>query len=44
MLGYNEPLKWTSKDGVTTITLPVKLQKEINRPCEHAYTFTIEKK
>jgi alpha-L-fucosidase len=43
MLGYNEPLKWIFKDGVTTITLPAKLQKETNRPCEHAYTFKIQK-
>jgi alpha-L-fucosidase len=43
MLGYNEPLKWSSKDGVTTITLPAKLQKETGRPCQHAYTFKIQK-
>jgi alpha-L-fucosidase len=43
MLGYNEPLKWSFKDEVTTITLPAKLQKETGRPCQHAYTFKIQK-
>jgi alpha-L-fucosidase len=43
LLGYDEALKWTSKNGTTTITLPAKLQKEASRPCQHAYTFKIQK-
>ncbi|MDR3094571.1 MAG: alpha-L-fucosidase [Bacteroidales bacterium] len=43
MLGYKEPLKWNTKDGVTTITLPAKLQKAANRPCDYAYTFVVKK-
>ena len=42
MLGYNEPLKWSYKNGITTITLPAKLQKASNRPCDYAYTFRIQ--
>ena len=42
MLGYEEPLKWTYQNGVTTITLPSKLQKAANRPCDYAYTFRIQ--
>lgn len=42
MLGYNEPLKWSYKNGVTTISLPAKLQKASNRPCDYAYTFRIQ--
>jgi alpha-L-fucosidase len=41
MLGYDKPLKWSYKNGTTTITLPANLQNEANRPCEHAYTFRI---
>jgi alpha-L-fucosidase len=41
MLGYDKPLKWTHKDGVTTISLPASLQKAEKRPCEHAYTFKL---
>ena len=41
MLGYEKPLKWSHKNGVTTIALPSELQKEANRPCEHAYTFKL---
>ncbi|MDR2847998.1 MAG: alpha-L-fucosidase, partial [Bacteroidales bacterium] len=43
LLGYDKPLNWSSKNGITTITLPATLQKAANRPCEHAYTFKIEK-
>jgi alpha-L-fucosidase len=42
MLGYDKPLKWTHKDGVTTVALPSALQKAENRPCEHAYTFKLK--
>ena len=42
MLGYEEPLKWRYQNGVTTITLPAKLQKASNRPCDYAYTFRIQ--
>ena len=42
MLGYKEPLKWSYQNGVTTISLPAKLQKSSNRPCNYAYTFRIE--
>jgi alpha-L-fucosidase len=42
MLGYDQPLKWTYKNGVTTVTIPSKLQKAENRPCERAYTFRIQ--
>jgi alpha-L-fucosidase len=42
MLGYEEPLKWSYKDGVTTVTLPAKLQKASRRPCDYAYTFKIQ--
>ena len=42
MLGYNEPLKWSYKNGITTISLPAKLQKASNRPCDYAYTFRIQ--
>ncbi|MDR2383609.1 MAG: alpha-L-fucosidase [Prevotellaceae bacterium] len=41
MLGYNEPLKWSWKNGVTIITLPSKLQNATNRPCDYAYIFKI---
>jgi alpha-L-fucosidase len=43
MLGYNEPLKWSRQNDVTTITLPAKLQKATNRPCDYAYIFKIQK-
>jgi alpha-L-fucosidase len=42
LLGYKEPLKWTVKNGKTIVTLPGKLQKASNRPCDYAYTFKIE--
>ena len=42
MLGYDEPLKWRYQNGITTITLPSKLQKASNRPCDYAYTFRIQ--
>jgi alpha-L-fucosidase len=42
LLGYKEPLKWTVKNGKTIVTLPEKLQKASNRPCDYAYTFKIE--
>lgn len=42
MLGYDKPLKWAYKDGVTTINIPSALQKASARPCEHAYTFRIK--
>jgi alpha-L-fucosidase len=42
MLGYKKPLEWNYKDGVTSIVIPEKLQKEANRPCKYAYTFRIE--
>ena len=42
LLGYDEPLKWSYQNGVTTISLPSKLQKASNRPCDHAYTFQIQ--
>ncbi len=41
MLGYDKPLKWTIREGKTIITLPSKLQKTENRPCDYAYTFKI---
>jgi alpha-L-fucosidase len=41
LLGYKKPLKWSHKDGVTTIILPEELQKESNRPCNYAYTFRL---
>jgi alpha-L-fucosidase len=41
LLGYKEALEWSHKNGVTTIVLPEKLQKESNRPCQYAYTFKI---
>ena len=41
LLGYDKPLKWSHKNGLTTIALPAALQKAENRPCEHAYTFKI---
>jgi alpha-L-fucosidase len=44
MLGYDKPLKWTVKNGVTTIDIPSKLQKAENRPCDYAYTFKIHLK
>jgi alpha-L-fucosidase len=43
LLGYNEPLKWSRQNGVTTVILPSKLQKEANRPCDYAYIFKIQK-
>ncbi|MDR0815441.1 MAG: alpha-L-fucosidase, partial [Bacteroidales bacterium] len=43
LLGYDKPLNWSSKNGVTTITLPTNLQKAANRPCDYAYTFKIQK-
>jgi alpha-L-fucosidase len=43
LLGYSEPLKWNYKNGITTISMPAKLQKEINRPCTYAYTFKISR-
>jgi alpha-L-fucosidase len=43
LLGYKKPLKWSHKDGVTTIVLPNNLQKETGRPCSYAYTFRIRK-
>jgi alpha-L-fucosidase len=43
LLGYDKPLNWRYKNGVTTITLPANLQKETNRPCNYAYTFKINK-
>lgn len=45
MLGVEKPLKWSYEKagGVTTILLPDNLQKESNRPCKYAYTFSIEK-
>jgi alpha-L-fucosidase len=43
LLGYDKPLNWRSKNGVTTISLPSNLQKEANRPCNYAYTFKINK-
>jgi alpha-L-fucosidase len=42
MLGDKEPLKWSYRNGVTTITLPARLQKAANRPCDYAYTFRIQ--
>ena len=42
MLGYEKPLKWSYQNGVTTITLPAKLQKASGRPCDYAYTFRIQ--
>ena len=42
MLGYEEPLKWKYQNGITTISLPAKLQKTSNRPCDYAYTFRIQ--
>jgi alpha-L-fucosidase len=41
MLGYKKPLEWSYRDGVTTVILPEKLQKESNHPCKYAYTFRI---
>ncbi|MDR0845399.1 MAG: alpha-L-fucosidase [Tannerella sp.] len=43
LLGYDKPLNWTHKNGVTTIILPANLQKDANRPCNYAYTFKINK-
>ncbi|MDR1898005.1 MAG: alpha-L-fucosidase [Prevotellaceae bacterium] len=43
LLGEKEPLEWNYDNGATTITLPDKLQKESNRPCRDAYTFSIQK-
>ena len=43
MLGYDKPLSWSHKNGVTTISLPAALQKAANRPCDFAYTFRIQK-
>jgi alpha-L-fucosidase len=42
LLGYGEPLEWTYQNGTTAITLPSKLQKASNRPCDHAWVFKIE--
>lgn len=42
MLGYMKPLKWfPSGDGVK-IQIPADLQAPENRPCEHAWGFSIE--
>jgi len=43
MLGYNQPLKWNYNNGITTIEIPSSLQDSSKRPCEHAYTFKIQK-
>jgi alpha-L-fucosidase len=42
LLGYKKPLEWNHQNGVTTILLPDKLQKDTNRPCDYAWTFRIE--
>jgi alpha-L-fucosidase len=42
LLGYGKPLKWSYKNGTTTIALPSDLQKADNRPCDYAYIFKIE--
>jgi alpha-L-fucosidase len=46
MLGVDEGLTWTydSKEGITTIEIPDKLQNESNRPCQYAYTLKINTK
>jgi alpha-L-fucosidase len=41
MLGYDKPLKWTCRNGITTIAIPKKLQNPSDRPCDHACTFRI---
>ena len=43
LLGYDKPLKWTHKNGVTTVALPNELQQAAKRPCNYAYTFKIQK-
>jgi alpha-L-fucosidase len=42
MLGYEKPLKWSHKNGITTIAIPENLQKVSKRPCDFAYTFRIQ--
>ena len=42
MLGHDSPLPWSFNNGITTISLPAKLQNPVNRPCDFAYTFRIQ--
>lgn len=44
LLGVKDPLNWRQNkvDGTITIEIPDALQREINRPSEHAYTFKIQ--
>ncbi|KAA6321024.1 hypothetical protein EZS27_029276 [termite gut metagenome] len=42
MLGYNKPLKWSQTSEGIKVIIPDTLQKPVNRPCEHAWTFKIE--
>lgn len=41
MLGYNKPLKWSSVGDGVKIQIPAELQMPENRPCEHAWGFSI---
>lgn len=41
MLGYGEQLEWTNTEGGISVKLPDRLQKEKNRPCEHAWVLKI---
>ncbi len=41
MLGYNHSLEWIYSDEGITVKLPVKLQNERIRPCEHAWVLKI---
>jgi len=41
LLGYKKPLKWTLQGNDVKIEMPKELQSPENRPCEHAWGFSI---
>jgi alpha-L-fucosidase len=48
LLGYDQPMEWSFEAGAAgaggrlTIALPVALQDEDSRPCDHAWVFKIQ--
>ncbi len=42
LLGYNNSLEWTYSNEGVTVKLPIQLQNEKYRPCEHAWMLKIK--
>ncbi len=42
LLGYDAPLEWEHKGEQLIIHIPRSLQNEENRPCKHAWCFSID--